>query len=152
MIFARSKILPDGTTTPRGELQAAELNAATGFTVRRALGDRHQRGWKFTDSKVAFHWIHCTKNVLGTFVRNRKININRLTELGEWQLVEGKDMAADIGTRKGATVADVSEGSSWINGYEWMSGPAEEFPFRIMAVALAGSKTCRQRKPSGTGS
>ena len=130
LIFARSKILPDGTTIPRGELLAAELNAATGFTVRRALGDRHQRGWKFTDSKVAFHWIHCTKNVLGTFVRNHKINVNRLTELEEWQLVESKDMVADIGTRKGATVADVSEGSSWINGYKWMSGPVEEFPMK----------------------
>ena len=132
LIFARSKILPDGTTIPRGELLAAELNAATGFTVRRALGTCHKNGFKFTDSKVAFHWIHCEKNVLDTFVRNRKINVNRLSEIDEWHLVEGKDMAADIGTRKGATIADVSEGSVWINGYEWMSGPVEEFPMKTI--------------------
>ena len=50
-------------------------------------------------------------------------------------------MAADIGTRKGAKVEDVSEGSVWINGYSWMSGPVEEFPAKtIKEITLSGSQ------------
>ena len=89
LIFSRSKVLPEGTSTPRGELLAAELNAATGFTVKRALGEYHHRAWKFTDSTVAFHWIHCDKNVLDTFVRNRHISINRLADRSGWRLGVG---------------------------------------------------------------
>ena len=99
LIFSRSKILPDGTSTPRGELLAAELNAATGFTVKRALGENHKKSWKFTDSMVALHWIHCDKNALNTFVRNRITNIARLSEGAIWGHLDGKDMGADLGTR-----------------------------------------------------
>ena len=42
LLFARTKLLPLGTTTPRGELAAAELNATTGFVVRRSLNDYHK--------------------------------------------------------------------------------------------------------------
>ena len=37
-------------------------------------------------------------------------------------------MPADIGTRKGATVADINQDSDWINGLPWMRGPEEDFP------------------------
>ena len=41
LIFARSKVLPEDITTPRAELMAAAMNAATGHTVRKALGNFH---------------------------------------------------------------------------------------------------------------
>ena len=132
LIFARSKILPEGTTTPRGELLAAELNAATGFTVKRALGDRHTRAWKFSDSMVALHWIHCEKNVLDTFVRNRHISINRLCNKEDWRYTDTKEMVADIGTRKGAGIPDIDENSRWNNGSKAMSGPMQEFPMKTI--------------------
>ena len=50
-------------------------------------------------------------------------------------------MAADIGTRKGAKVEDVREGSTWINGYSWMSGPVDEFPAKtIEEITLSKSE------------
>ena len=29
-------------------------------------------------------------------------------------------MIADLGTRKGAKMVDISEGSTWVNGLPWM--------------------------------
>ena len=59
LLFARTKLLPLGTTTPRGELAAAELNATTGFVVRRSLG-KYQKGYyEFTDSQITLCWINC---------------------------------------------------------------------------------------------
>ena len=57
LVFARSKILPQGVSVPRAELMAAHLNAATGHTVKKAFGDRHKSALKLTGSTVALHWI-----------------------------------------------------------------------------------------------
>ena len=35
---------------------------------------------------------------------------------------------SDLGTRKGAKVADVAQGSTWIDGLPWVRFPEEEFP------------------------
>ena len=37
-------------------------------------------------------------------------------------------MIADIGTRKGATVEDVNNESTWINGHSWMRQLPKKFP------------------------
>ena len=39
LIFARSKLVPDGITLPSAELLAASLNATTGHVVKLTLGD-----------------------------------------------------------------------------------------------------------------
>ena len=39
-------------------------------------------------------------------------------------------MPADIGTRKGACVNDVSKGSAWLEGYPWMKRSMNEFPVK----------------------
>ena len=44
LVFARSKIVPDGTTTPRGELMAASMNAATGYTMNKLARSGHTQG------------------------------------------------------------------------------------------------------------
>ena len=38
LVLGRTKILPEGTTTPRGELTAVLMNATTGHVVGKALG------------------------------------------------------------------------------------------------------------------
>ena len=128
LVFARSRIVPEGTSIPRAELIAANMNAATGHTVQRAFGDYHKKAFKVTDSMVVLHWITSNRIVLKTWVRNRVNEINRLVKPSSWKYVESKNMVADIGTRKGAKVCDVVEGSAWINGLPWMSGPEAEFP------------------------
>ena len=130
LIFARTKVLPEGTTTPRGELMASVLNAATGFTVKRALGDLHKKCYKLTDSTVALSWISNEDAMLKTWTRTRAIECRRLCPSSNWYYVDSDNMIADLGTRRGVKVADVAAGSSWINGFEWMSGSEEEFPIK----------------------
>ena len=70
LIFSRSKLLPEDTTQPRGELAAAVLNAHTGEIVRKAFKQDH-KAHKFTDSQIALHWICNEKRPLKEWVRNR---------------------------------------------------------------------------------
>ena len=137
LVFARSKILAVGVTIPRGELMAAHMNAATGHTVKKAFGKYHQGSLKLTDSTVALHWIGSKTIVLKVSVRARVIEIGRLTQCEEydeadrsspWAHVDTENMPADIGTRKGAKVEDVIDGSIFANGMPYMNGPLEKFP------------------------
>ena len=132
LVFSRSKVLPEATTTPRGELMAATLNAATGHIVKRAFGDLHKRSYKLTDSTVALHWICGRDTVLKTWVRNRSVECNRLCSPQDWFYVDTKDNVSDMGTRKGVKVADVADGSTWTTGLPWMSGPEEDFPIHSL--------------------
>ena len=43
LLVARSKVLAEGTSIPRGELEAIVMNAATGFTVKKVFGDHHKK-------------------------------------------------------------------------------------------------------------
>ena len=42
LVFARSKVVPRNTSTPRAELLAATINASTGHTVKLLFGDYHK--------------------------------------------------------------------------------------------------------------
>ena len=42
--------------------------------------------------------------------------------------MHNKDMIADLGTRKGAKMVDISEGSTWVNGLPWMRLEKSSFP------------------------
>ena len=100
LVFSRSKVLPENVSTPRAELMAAHMNAATGFTVKKAFGNYHKKAVKLSDSMVALHWISCKRTVLKTWVRNRVIEINRLCDTNDWRYVRSSDRVADLGTRK----------------------------------------------------
>ena len=130
LIFSRSKLVPEGMTLPRAELLAASLNATTGHVVKLALGDLHKESIKLTDSQVALHWISNTTNPLKQWVRNKVVEINRLADRSLWRYVQSKDMIADLGTRKGAGLEDITSTSPWINGQEWMKEDKSNFPVR----------------------
>ena len=128
LVLGRSKVLPEGITTPRGELMAAAMNAATGHFIKKAFGKYHKKCIKLSDSTVALHWIPSKLTMLKTWVRTRVVEINRLCDASWWFYVDTKEMVADIGTRKGSNIMDVAESRSWISGLPWMSGPEGEFP------------------------
>ena len=54
------------------------------------------------------------------WVRNRVIEIQRLTNVEDWRYIDSKQMMADLGTRKGVALSDVQEESEWFIGQEWM--------------------------------
>ena len=128
LVLGRSKVLHEGITTPRGELMAAVMNAATGHIIKKAFGKYHKKCIKLSDSTVALHWISSKLTMLKTWVRTRVVEINRLCDASWWFYVDTKEMVADIGTRKGSNIMDVDESRSWISGLPWMSGPEGEFP------------------------
>ena len=132
LIFSRTKILPKDISIPRAELQASVLNATTGHVVKLSLKEMHASAMKLTDSQVTLHWISSVRAVLKPFVRNRVIEVNRLSPAALWRYVESTDMIADVGTRKGLKISDVAQDSTWINGLSWMSGPSEDFPVRTV--------------------
>ena len=132
LIFSRSKIIPQNTTMPRAELLAATLNATTGHVVKLSLGEHHKGCLKLSDSQVVLHWINSTKSELKLLVRNRVIEINRLTNRDNWRYISTKDMIADMGTRKGTKIREVWKDSEWINGKPWMRLDASEFPVKTI--------------------
>ena len=85
---------------------------------------------KLTDSQIALHWINSTSNSTRSELKLwvRVIEINRLTYLNTWRYVHSNDVMADLGTRKGARVKDITQTSEWVNGKEWMNRCESEFP------------------------
>ena len=120
--FSRTKIVPKDMSMSRAELLAATLNATTGHVVTVSFGDKHKYWWKITDSQVVLHWINSTGSTLKMWVRNRIIEIQRLTNPTQWKYVESKNNIADIGTRKGAKLCDVGPCNDWTLGKRWMRG------------------------------
>ena len=144
LLFARTKTVPKDMTQPRAEMLAASINASTGHIVKTALGDMHSKCWKLTDSQVALFWIDSIRSKLKMWVRNHSIHINRLAPRDLWRYVKSADMPADIGTREGATIKDVSPGSPWIDGFPWMSGPESKFPMQTTSDILLCGESKRQ--------
>ena len=58
------------------------------------------------------------------------IEINRLTNRENWFYIETANMVADLGTRNGAKIEDVSEDSKWLNGQNWCKNIKEIFPIK----------------------
>ena len=128
LVFARSKLVPDGMTQPRAELLAAHVNAHTGEVVKRAFGTYHKSSLKLTDSQITLHWINNKDLSLKQWVRNRVVEITRFTDTSSWKYVKSADMIADLGTRRGAKIEDVSLGSQWQDGFVWMKLDTSKFP------------------------
>ena len=119
LLFGRSKIIPRHMTLPRAELFAALLNATTGHVAYLSLKKLIKNRVHLTDSQITLFWINNDKSQMKQWVRNRVIGINRLTKRENWYYVNSENMTADIGTRKGATLKDVSGNSLWQNGHDW---------------------------------
>ena len=116
-------------TIPRAELFAAVLNATTGHVVHLSLSKYIKNRVSLTDSQIVLFWINNTNSQLKQWVRNRVIEINRLTKRENWFYIGSGNMTADLGTRKGVKIAEVSENSSWINGQEWETD-RRDFPIK----------------------
>ena len=131
-------------TMPRAELLAAVLNACTGHVVKLSFGNYFKKCIKLTDSQIVLHWISNSKLAMKQWVRNRVIEINRLTSPDSWRYVKSKDMIANMGTRKGAKIEEVSENSLWNNGYPWMRLDEKDFPTKSVGdIKLTGEEINR---------
>eukprot|EP00794_Sanderia_malayensis_P002417 gene2417-biopygen1303 len=80
-----------------------------------------------TDTQ-ALDFGNASKSLL--WVRNRVMEINRFKTKESWFYIQTNNMIADLGTRRGATIADVDKESQWIYGMDWMKLPESEFPMK----------------------
>ena len=146
LIFSRTKIVHD-TSTPRAELVAAVLNASTSHVVKVSLKNLHKREWFITDSQVVLHWLNSLTTVLKMYVRNRVIEVLRLSDVVRWFHTDRSNNIADLGTRKGATIDDVKPGSLWDKGLPWMSEKEENFPLKtVNDLILSAREKCEVSK------
>ena len=132
LVFAKSKIIPEGMSIPRAELLAAQLNATTGHLVYLSLGKYVKSRINLTDSQIALSWISNPQLPLKQWPRNRVVEINRLTDRTNWFYIESKNMTADIGTRRGAKVSDVLDNSIWVGCQEWAQYDQKTFPVKSL--------------------
>ena len=116
----------------KAELFAATLNAHAGETVKRSLQTNRKSSFKLTDSQIVLHWLHNENKQLKQWNTNRVIEIDRFADKSLWRYISSTDMIADIGTRRGATLEDISAESVWINGYPWMKLDVKEFPTKTI--------------------
>ena len=154
LVMGRSKIIPEGMSQPRAELVAALLNTHSGEVVSRAFGAYHKSHLKLSDSQIVLFWIQNDEKPLKQWVRNRIIEIRRLTNSNNWYHVDTTNMIADIGTRKVATLKDIGPSSTWINGYDWMKIEIKDMPIKSMTeIKLTSNDVVEVRKesPSATG-
>ena len=128
LVLGRTKLIPENTTQPRAETTALVMCAHSGEVVRKALEKFHIGHIKFGDSQIALYWMMNEERPLKKWVRNRVIEIRRLTDLSDWRYIKSKQMIADIGTRRGCTPNDVKPGSTWIGGFNWMKYDESRFP------------------------
>ena len=135
LLLAKSKILHQ--TVPRNELEAVKLMTEAVQDVKRSLGDRVSEVLYFTDSTVAMCWAHSVNKRLRLYTLYRVADI-RNNMLGREKMLEeelplyhidGKLNVADLLTKKhNLTPADISEGSLWQTGYDWMRLPLADMP------------------------
>ena len=135
LLTARSKLLTQ--TIPRNELEGVKLMTELAVDVKYALGDRVSEVLYFTDSTVAMCWSHTVTKRLRMFALHRVIDI-RMNILGRENIlddslplyhIDGKLNAADFLTKRlDIKPLDISEGSVWQEGYDWMKKPFSEMP------------------------
>ena len=106
---------------PRLELLSCLLLAKLTSSVLEALQTvlDVKVGSCFTDSKVAFYWIHGEDKQWKQFVHNRSVEIRRLVPVQHWRHCAGKDNPADMPSR-GTSPKDLETSLTWRHGPDWL--------------------------------
>ena len=74
------------------------------------------------------------------FVRNRVVEITRLTDRSSWWYVNSKNVIADLGTRKSVKIEEVGPNSPWIQEHSWMSERVVKFPIKTIDEIILSDK------------
>ena len=126
LLAAKSKMMHE--TIPRNELSAILLCAELAFMVKIALGDQIGEVIFVTHSTIAMSWCSNSTIQLRLFVYNRVTTILRLFEwtsgVKNNQLfhIDKELNLADLLMKKhDIKIEDVSKGSEWIEGLDWMN-------------------------------
>ena len=106
-------------SVPRSELFTAALNASTRHVVNLALGEFMKNRVSLMDSQIVLFWINTSKLQLKQWVRNRIVEIHRLTKPENWYYIDSKNNIADLGTKKGSKFSGVLDNIVWVKEHKW---------------------------------
>ena len=140
LLAAAKTKLVSKMTVPRAELRACALGACLAATLKRVYGGVLTRTTYVSDSMVALSWINTDDRPLQVGVRNAVIQIRRFSEPSEWFHVPTSANPADLATRGLVNVDEISEGSVWQQGYEWMRENDAERPLTPSAEILLSNE------------
>ena len=80
-----------------------------------------------SDSECTLATLNKDSTALKEFMGNRVAEIISLSNISQWYHVRSSHNIADLATRKGATVDDISEDSVWQNGPSWLKLSRNQF-------------------------
>ena len=141
LLCARTKITKD-LTVPKAEMRAMTMAAGMGHMLKQQLGDQVTEITYVTDSSIALCQLNLDSRPMETMTRNCVIEIRRLTDPADWYHVDSSHNVADLATRP-AILSDVTPGSEWQAGKEWMSYNKERFPLRTVSQIISSSEAKR---------
>lgn len=126
-VMGKSKLAPYPMhTVPCLELCAAVLAVELAEVIQSEMDIELQAVRLFTDSRIAFGYIHNSSRRFYTYVANRVAHIRSSTEPKQWQYVMTDENPADHGTRSVPTALLAS--SSWLLGLPFLNqlSPSQE--------------------------
>ena len=126
---AKTRVAPlQKESVPRLEMQSAVMGARLSKSITTHTKLEFSKVTHILDSKCTLAVLHKDTVALKEFMGNRASEVLRKSELENWYHVPSKKNISDLGTRRDATVTDVSKGSEWQDGASWMRLPKEEWP------------------------
>ena len=140
LLVSKSKVSPMwGTSTPRMELNGAQLSMRTTLAVVKSLPESPERVWIAGDSETILACREKTGGFFGEYFGNRigechdlQAEVEKVCPVGdggEWWHVPSTDNPSDQNSRVGSTVADVQLDSRWQLGPSYLALEREDWPF-----------------------
>ncbi|GFW33015.1 integrase catalytic domain-containing protein [Trichonephila clavipes] len=128
LVASKSRVSPvKQVTMPRLELCSAVLLAKLMHKVKRALRMDITSVFFWTDSTIVLSWMKNESRNLKTFVANRVVIIQELTELNKWHHVPSEQNPADIISR-GLDPEKIQRSELWWFGPAFLEVSSVNFP------------------------